>query len=117
MIEHIRGDTLKIIVTVKDSDGNLVDLTNYEIRAEIKGEDGISIKKANSKVSGGSDDEIKIVDTGRIEINFDKSEMSSLNPNITYKFEVEITSSEGVRTTIVKDLIKIKEDIITWESK
>jgi len=117
MIEHIRGDTLKIIITVRDSDGNLVDLTNYEIRAEIKGEDGISIKKASANVSGGSSDEIDVTGTGTIEINFSSSETSQLQVDFTYKLEVEITSPEGVKTTIVQDLINVKEDIITWESK
>jgi len=116
MIEHIRGDTLKIIVTVRDSDGNLVDLTNYEIRAEIKGED-ISIKKASANVTGGSSDEVDVTSTGTIEINFSSSETSQLQVGFTYKLEVEITSPEGVKTTIVQDLINVKEDIITWESK
>jgi len=115
MIEHIRGDTLKIVITVRDSENNLIDLTDYEIRAEIKG-DAVSIKKANSKVPGGSDDEIKIIDTGKMEINFSSDELKNLEAS-NYNFEVEITSPDGVKTTIVQDLIKIKEDIITWESK
>lgn len=116
MIEIYRGDTLELLCNIVDSEGNPLDLSNYEIRAELYG-NGISIKKANSKVSGGNDNEISIVDIGKIKILFDKTETEQLEPDKTYDIEVEITSPEGKRTTIIRNKILVKSDIINWESK
>jgi len=116
MIEIYRGDTLELLCNIVDSEGNPLDLSNYEIRAELYG-DGVSIKKASANVTGGSNDEISIVDTGKIKIFFDKTETGQLEPDKTYDIEVEITSPEGKRTTVIRNKILVKSDIINWESK
>jgi len=111
-----RGDTWELEYQILDHNGNPIDLTDYEIRAEIRN-DKHSIKKANSKVPGGSDNEIKVLDTqGNLRITITKEETSQLEAG-AYNLEIEITSPNGVRTTVVKDIINVKEDIITWESK
>ena len=117
MIDSLyRGDTWELEFQILDHNGNPIDISDYEIRAEIKN-DKHSIKKANAKVSGGSDNEIKVLDTqGNLRIIVTKEETSNLEAG-TYNIEIEITSPNGVRTTVLKDIINVKEDIITWESK
>ena len=117
MIDSLyRGDTWELEYQILDHNGNPIDLTGYEIRAEISN-DSTKIKKANSKVPGGSDSEIQILDNqGNIKIVVTKEETAKLSPG-TYNFEIEITSPSGVRTTVVRDIIVVREDIVTWESK
>jgi len=110
-----RGDTWELEFQILDHEGKPVDLTGYEIRAEISNEKH-SIKKANSKVPGGSDDEIKVDNQGNIKIIVTKEETAQLKEG-SYNFEIEITSPQGVRTTVVKDTITVRKDLITWESK
>ena len=115
-IEVYRGDTLEIPCEVTDAKGSLIDLTNYQIRAELHGQ-RISIKKATANVTGGSDDEIEITDTGQFRITFTSSDTSQLNPQVSYELEVEITSPDGKKLTIIREEVKVREDIITWETK
>ena len=111
-----RGDTWELEFQILDHKGNPLDLTDYEIRCEIRNEKH-SIKKANSKVSGGSDEEIKVLDNeGNIKIIVPKEETSQLEPG-QYNLEIEITSPNGIRTTVLKNIIKVEKDIITWESR
>ena len=113
---RIRGDTWRLEYQILDYNGNPIDLSNYEIRAELRN-DKKSIKKANSKVNGGSDEEIKVLDTkGNIEIIFKKEETANLEVG-SYNLEIEITSPTGERTTVVREILKVEPDIITWEDK
>jgi len=116
MIEIYRGDTLELLCNIADNENSPINLSDYEIRAELCG-NGMSIKKANAKVIGGSDEEISIIDIGKIKILFDKTETAQLEPNKTYDIEVEITSPEGKRMTVIRDKVLVKPDIIDWESK
>jgi len=115
MANVYRGDTWEFFIEVYDSDDNLMDLTDYQIRAELTNKI-VSIKKATSNVVGGSDDEIKITGLGKFKIVFDKTETSSLNKG-SYTLEVELTAPDGTRQTILRDNIFVEEDIITWEEK
>lgn len=117
MIKDIfRGDTWDLEYQISDKNDNFLDVTDWEIRCEIKSEK-ISIKKANNKVNGGSIEQIKVLDDeGNIIIFIKKEETKICNKGV-YSLEIEITSSEGKRYTVVKDEIKVEEDDIRWEDK
>jgi len=118
MIRFYRGDSLIITCNVRDSKGNPVDLTDYQIRAEIGDYNNtVSIKKANSNVTGGSDDEIYLVDLDTFNVVFTPDDTVQLEPEQEYLLEVEITSPDNVRTTVISETVKPKRDLITWESK
>lgn len=115
-----RGDTWIFEYQVLDYDNNPIDVTDWEIRAEIsKGE--VSLKKANKNVSGGHDSQIEVLDSqGNIKITFKKVETDDLEVG-NYKFEVEITSTPDAygnkhRFTIISDTLKIVSDLIRWDT-
>jgi len=115
MIEVYRGDTLEIECEVRDSNGELIDLAGSQIRAELTDLSGVSIKKATANVVGGSDDEVKVTDLGKFVILFTAEEMEQLEAR-DYWLEVEITQGDRV-FTVVREKVRVKEDIITWDSK
>lgn len=116
MRELFRGDTWELEYKILDTDGTSLDLTDWEIRCEIANK-AFSIKKANNKVVGGNDTQIKVLDTiGNIKIMVTKEESTMLELAI-FDLEVEITSPQGKCITIVKDTIKVIKDIITWKEK
>ena len=113
---YFQGDTLDIYYQIKDAQNVPIDLTNWQIRAEINNTAPIKIRRATKNVSGGSDDQIKILDTvGNIKITIEKEKTTTMNPG-NYTLEIEITSPLGKRYTIVQDTIQIVKDIIDWEN-
>ena len=111
-----QGDTLEIFYQMKDAQNNPLDLTNWQIRAEITNVAPIRIRKATANVRGGSDNQITILDNlGNFKITIEKEECSTMNLGM-YTLEIEITSPLGKRYTIVQDQIEIKKDIIDWEN-
>jgi len=117
MLRFFRGDSLIITCNVRDSKGSSIDLSNYQIRAELGDGKTISVKKANSNVSGGSDDEIYLVSSDTFNVVFTPSDTAQLEPEQEYVLEVEITSPDNIKTTIVREIVKPKADLITWDSK
>jgi len=114
--EFYRGDTWELNYLISDGDDNSLDLNSWEIRAEIK-DNNKSIKKANNKVTGGSENQIIVLDAiGNIKITINKEESRQLEPGHVI-LEVEITSPLGKRFTVIRDSIKVLEDIINWEEK
>ena len=113
-----RGDSWEINIQITDSEGQVFDVSNWEIRAEISyviGSNKTSIKKANNLVNGGSVNQIKVLDNqGNIEIIVEKEETMNLEAG-EHIVEVEITSSHGKRYTVVRDLLQVRHDIITWQ--
>jgi len=110
------GDTWEFEYQIVDSKKIPLDVTDWEIRAEIY-KSGVSIKKANSKVVGGSNSQIAILDTnGTILITVDYSETLNLAEGI-YKIEVEITSPTDKKFTVISDNINVRRDKIRWENK
>jgi len=114
-MEVYRGDTLEIECEVRDSNGELMDLTESQIRVELTDLSGVSIKKATANVSGGSDDEVKVTGLGKFIIFFTAEEMGQLEAK-DYWLEVEITQGDKV-FTVIQEKVRVKEDIIAWNSK
>ncbi len=113
-----RGDTWKFEYQILDSNKNPIDVTHWEIRAEIVNKNNKSIRKANDKVSGGSVDQIKVLDNkGNIEIKFKPEETKELNHgNVTLEVEITLPSYD-LKYTVVKERFFVNDDIIDWTDK
>lgn len=116
MLELTRGDSWELEYEVLDQDKNPMTLTGWQIRAEVK-KGTVSIKKANNLVTGGSSTEIHLNTPSKLEVDFVTNDTKDLVPGEFYDFEVEIANDSGKKITVVKELIKILPDIITWTSK
>jgi len=90
------------------------DLTNFEIRYELK--NGTStIKKATENVVGGSNSQIEITDAIHGIFIVKISAVESVEFYLgDHDFEIEVTSATGEKTTVGKGEIRIVDEIITW---
>ncbi len=112
--EVYKGDTWELEHQIVDADNKVIDITNWQIRCEINSKD-IKIKKGNNQVNGGSEQQIKILDTnGNIKIIIEKEDTIKCEKGI-YNVEVEITSPTGKRFTVIRDVLEVKQDMINWE--
>jgi hypothetical protein len=115
--ELFRGDFRIYELTVVDETDVPIDLTNAEIRYTLK-KSVLSpslIKKATANVSGGGDDQIKIIDAARglAEIYFKPEDTRNLKAGL-YVFDIEVTLPGNKVYTIMKDSLEILEDVTTW---
>jgi len=113
------GDSLSLNYVLYESKrlNTRWDLTNHAIRFQLGSSS--PIKKATSNVSGGSDSQIQIIDAenGEFSIFITKIESRALAVG-DYDFEIEVTGPEPsyTRTTVKRGIMRIKSDLITWES-
>ena len=110
----IIGDTWEFEYIVKDNQNKIFDFSNYAIRAEIKDNANNRIKIANSLVNGGSNTQI-YYDNDRLFLIFPLGKTATMISGSAI-LEVEITSSDGKRYTIIQDSYVIKPDLIKWDS-
>lgn len=114
-----RGDTIALEYTLwTDKSSNLPwVLTNYQIRFQLN--TATPIKKATANVSGGSDSQINITDAvnGDFVVLIPKTETANLVAG-DYDFEIEVTAPAPTyaKTTVLQGVMRIKADLITWES-
>jgi hypothetical protein len=113
-----KGDTLELQFQIfkNKTNNEYWNLTNYKIRFELQIDDS-HIKKATENVTGGSDEQITILDAleGSFIINISASESKNL-PVGDYNISIQIESEEGKKYTVVTDKIRILPAQIDWES-
>jgi len=113
------GDSLSLNYVLYESKrlNTRWDLTNHAIRFQLGSSS--PIKKATSNVSGGSDSQIQITDAtnGEFSIFITKIESRALAVG-DYDFEIEVTgpAPSYTRTTVKRGIMRVKSDLITWES-
>lgn len=109
----IQGDVFYIPFIYTDEDNNPINLTNYEIRFELfRGE--MSIKKANSVVSGGSADQIEVnEEAGEFTVIVLPNETKDLTG--VYNIEIELKDPDGYPETVLQDKIQVLPEKITWD--
>lgn len=111
----IIGDTWEMEYLITDRNGSNMDLSVYSIRAAIKDGRGIIIKIANKYVTGGSDLQIIGDTSGKANLIFPAVKTSLLNPGQCL-LEIEITTTDGYKYTVVQDSYVIKSSLIDWDS-
>jgi hypothetical protein len=107
---YYSGDTLRLIVTTEDSDGNAVDIRDTDIRFEVQQDQSSGtalIEKDN--VGGGG---VSITDgvNGKFVVEIDPSDTEDLSG--TFPYEVEITDTNGDVATVLIGTINIATDLI-----
>lgn len=104
----IKGDSFSLEGTLE------TDITGWKLRCEIYDDCGQVIKLATEN-SGGSDDDIEIIEeeTGNFIINVAKN----LTTNFATKsfIEIEAETADGKIYTIHQGEINFKEQRINWE--
>ena len=105
------GDTVELLFQLFRNENECWDLTNYQIRFQVN-----DIKKATANVSGGSDDEINIIEpqNGKFIVTINAGE---LNKTGDFNYEIEIRSPEGKVYTVAKGVIRVVKQLITWDEK
>lgn len=93
------GDDKDLNLSVKDSDGNAVDITNYDIfftvKKDIGDSDNDAVIKVDQTVSSGSD--------GTVTITIPKSQTTDLTP-MTYVYDIQWKdTSDKIKTLLVGD--------------
>jgi hypothetical protein len=113
---YYQGDTLELEFQLfKNKTANEYwDLTGAKIRFELHIA-SISIKKATENITGGSDDQIRLLDAskGIFLIVITKEESASLFPQ-DYNFEIQIDTAEDNRYTVLSDSLRILPNLIDW---
>ena len=111
MVDLYKGDTWEFEYRIKAQNGIAVNLLNYKVRAGIKDSAGVIKLKSNTS-AGGSDAELKILDTkGNALITYDKEDTEVMATGVMI-FEIEITSDVGKRYTVVHDSYNVIDDIV-----
>jgi len=118
MESYFRGDTIEMSFQLyrDKSENEYWDLTGAQIRFELRN-GAKKIKKGSVLVTGGSDEQIQIINAaqGSFIVYITKDESIELAVG-TYQFEIEVTTSEGKRYTVLQDKLSIKEHYITWQN-
>lgn len=97
-----RGDTVKIEVTVTDSDGVVFDLTGYDMTFTTT---GAAVIEKISDSGGGI--EITSASGGEATITLDPADTTELG---MYKFDIQVTDGTDVYT-VVTSYFKIVDDV------
>lgn len=107
--ELIQGDTFKIIVTLKDSVGAIVPLTDYQVNSTVRDDFGGKIICATCSIGDGIEvDE----ENGKITLTY--------IPSKTTKFAVprsalqlQIVSPLGEKRTLIHSYIRVQKGAIS----
>lgn len=105
----IKGDTHKLEITLNTN------ITDWKIRCEIFDSKGNSVKLANT-ASGGSDNEIELVDVtnGVIYVKVATGDTTDFADKANIELEVVTNNDETL--TVLQNEILFKKEKITWTS-
>ena len=116
----IKGDTIDLQFQLfKDkSTTEYWDLTNHEIRFQLN--TPTKIYKATANVTGGSDEQISLVDAGKgiflVSVTFTES-AGLVSGDYTYEIQVTTPSPNPQKYTVLQSSLRIVDESITWEGK
>ena len=112
----VKGDSITLEAEI------CMDITGWKIRADFKDDSLHEIKLATVNVTGGSDNQIKIISTGASESVFEIYVKAGDTSNFDDQAEIEIevetgnqVGGEPEKKTIFKGAVDFDNEIITWE--
>lgn len=108
MYEIYQGDNATLNVVCRDSDGDLVDITNVDLLFSLKDRktDTVLVTKHSDTVTQIEKD---VPASGHAKIYLLPIDTSTLLG--AYEFDLELTYSNGQVETVLKDVIVIRGDI------
>ena len=121
-----RGDTFNLGLLMKDSDGDLLDVSEYQFLMQVKG-DVDPITGQRPLIIGTSDQGQPANSDGAVPTNFtitsdDEGSVTILAPNTvmaaiqpgSYVYDIQQTT-EGITTTIFEGRFIVNDDISTYD--
>lgn len=113
----IKGDTIELQYQLFKDKANCEywNLTSHEIRFQLN--TSIKIYKATANVSGGSSDQINITEPtqGIFVIIISPEESVEIEPG-DYSYEIQVTTPDGDKYTVLQSQIRVVDESITWSS-
>lgn len=103
-----QGSTVVVPIVWKDSDGSPIDLTGYTARMQLKTSYSASPALSLTSTSGIS----LTTTTGEITITMTATQTASLSA-VTYLYDLELVSSAGVVTKLIKGQIQVLPEVTT----
>ena len=96
-IQHHQGDTLGMLLTWKDEDDSLVDLTGYTARMQLRpsvdsDEITLELTTENGRITLGDA-------AGTIELDVDATDTAAILVS-TYRYDLEMVNGSNVRKLI-----------------
>jgi len=98
-----QGSFYRTYVTVSNTDGNPLDLTNYTVASQMR-------KSYQSSTGYDFTSSITNPIQGRVRIEL-SSEQSRLIPSGRYLYDVEVTAPSGEKTRVVEGIVLINPEI------
>lgn len=97
------GTTFSAIITCKGSDGNLLNLSGYTVKSQIR-------KSYASPTAYNFNASIYSASVGKIKVSLTPAESSAIKPG-RYMYDIEIMSSVNEKTRISEGIIIITPEI------
>ena len=98
-----QGANFETVVTVTDSSGDLIDLTNYETAGQIRKHHTSSAVSATFTITNGGT-------AGTLTLALGWSATGSLSSG-RYVYDVEITSPSSVKTRVVEGIVTVTPEV------
>ena len=119
----VKGDTFSLDLTLKDSSGTAIDITNYVFYTQVFDGSKLLISTTDAKDSGlqkvsdgnlvVTKDSDQTANTGKFNISITSAIMSSIEAK-GYRYEVQMSTtgdSSGVDTTILRGAFIVIQDL------
>jgi len=117
---YIKGDTIEMQFQLFQDKVNNVywNLTGHQVRFQLNTTP--KIYKATSNVTGGSSDQINIIDAahGIFLVSITCEESAEIAPG-DYKFEIQVTtpSPNLKKYTVEQSTLRVHDEVIVWEDE
>ena len=98
-----QGTTFSTVVTVTDTDGDVVDLTGYSANAQIrKHHTSSSVTKTFTIANGGTN--------GQLTLSLPFSNTAAITAG-RYVYDVEVESGSGTRSRVVEGIVTVTPEV------
>ena len=98
-----QGSTFSTVVTVTDTDGAIIDLSNYETSAQIRKHHTSSSVTSTFNISNGGTN-------GQLTLSLSWSATASITAG-RYVYDVEVTAADGTKTRVVEGIVTVTPNV------
>ncbi len=108
MITITQGDTVFLELTVRDDQGNIIDLADYDVWWTLK--DDLSKTDAQATLQKTKASGISIQDSLAV-VTLTDIDTAGLDTSVSYFFDVQVKSRSGDISTPISDKLKAKPQV------
>ena len=98
-----QGTTFETVVTVTDTNGDVVDLTNYETASQIRKHHTSSAVTATFVISNGGTN-------GQLTLSLSSSATGGIDAG-RYVYDVKVTTAAGVVSRVVEGIVTVNPQV------